>query len=652
MAASPLSTPVQMPQTLFPDATSPSLAGSATARLIDEFDWSATELGPISDWPETLKVCVRLVVSAETPMCLLVGQEGILIYNDGYAEIAGGRHPEILGMGAMQAWPEIAWFNRDVLAKTMAGKCLVFRNQHMRLNRDGQLRDVWLDLNYSPISGPDGRPLGALAILAETTPLMVARRALERRSEQLSLALAASGAIGIWDWDINNDVVTADERFAELYGVDLSLAAEGAPIGVYVAGVYPEDRTYLEQQIGGAIERCGEFSAEYRIQGRDGQLRWVFASGRAIAGPDGKAARLPGAVIDITKRKAQEAALAASEIRFRALADSMPQMVWSTLPDGYHDYYNARWYEFTGVPAGSTDGEAWNGMFHPEDQERAWATWRHSLETGDPYQIEYRLRHHSGQYRWTLGRALPLRDEDGHITRWIGTCTDIHDTKLAAEEREVVAQELSHRIKNIFSVLNGIIALSSRSDPDMKPFADHLRARIAAMGKAHDLVRPHSKSSRPTDVQASLAGLIGQLVAPFQSADAARIRYSGDDVIIDDGAATPLALLFHELATNAAKYGSLSEPGGSVEITGRTDGDSMVLVWTERRVAAAQAPGAAEGFGSRLIQLSVEGQLGGKLQRRWESEGLIVEMTIPVAALSRSSRLGRQAKDQPPPQRA
>lgn len=118
----------------------------------------------------------------------------------------------------------------------------------------------------------------------------------------------------------------------------------------------------------------------------------------------------------------------------------MPQMVWSTLPDGFHDYYNARWYDFTGMPEGSTDGEAWNGMFHPDDQERARARWRHSTATGDPYQIEYRLRHRDGTYRWVLGRALPIRDAAGQITRWFGTCTDIHEQKLALEEREIVSQ--------------------------------------------------------------------------------------------------------------------------------------------------------------------------------------------------------------------
>ncbi len=128
-------------------------------------------------------------------------------------------------------------------------------------------------------------------------------------------------------------------------------------------------------------------------------------------------------------RKAQSA-LRESEEKFQAIANSVDQMIWSTLPDGYHDYYNQRWYEFTGVPAGSTDGEAWNGMFHPDDQDRAWAVWRHSLATGEPYHIEYRLRHRSGKYRWVLGRAQPVRDDTGAIIRWYGTCTDIHDLKI------------------------------------------------------------------------------------------------------------------------------------------------------------------------------------------------------------------------------
>ncbi|WP_052730161.1 hybrid sensor histidine kinase/response regulator [Sphingomonas sp. SRS2] len=129
--------------------------------------------------------------------------------------------------------------------------------------------------------------------------------------------------------------------------------------------------------------------------------------------------------------------LRASEAKFQAIADSIDHMVWSTLPDGYHDYYNQRWYDFTGVPPGSTDGEAWTAMFHPDDQPRAWTRWLHSLETGEPYHIEYRLKHRSGAYRWVLGRAQPMRDGDGAIVRWFGTCTDIQEI---VEARDVLAQ--------------------------------------------------------------------------------------------------------------------------------------------------------------------------------------------------------------------
>jgi PAS domain S-box-containing protein len=133
----------------------------------------------------------------------------------------------------------------------------------------------------------------------------------------------------------------------------------------------------------------------------------------------------------------RERELAEGQARFQAITDSIDQMIWSTRPDGFHDYFNQRWYDYTGVAEGSTDGDAWNGMFHPDDRERAWETWRHSLETGVPYHIEYRLRHRSGEYRWTLGRAQPVRDASGRIVRWYGTCTEI-DAQVRA--REVLAR--------------------------------------------------------------------------------------------------------------------------------------------------------------------------------------------------------------------
>ena len=327
---------------------------------------------------------------------------------------------------------------------------------------------------------------------------------------------------------------------------------------------------------------------------------------------------------------------AAGQISFQQLADAMPQMVWSTLPDGAHDYYNAQWYAFTGAPVGSTDGEGWSGMFHPDDQERAWKRWRHSLQTGEPYEIEYRLRRHDGVYRWTLGRALPVRDESGAIARWVGTCTDIDDQKRIAEHNEILSRELSHRIKNIFAVLNGLIGLSARQFPGVTDFARQLQSRIAALGRAHNFVRPHGEESAPTVGPSTLRALLIDLLSPYPALDDDRITIEVDDVPIDDRGATPIGLVIHELATNAAKYGALSMGDGRVRLASTVRDGIVRLTWEEEGGPPVAGPPENLGFGSRLTEMSVVRQLGGTIERAWQRDGLHVTIEVPVAALSRA----------------
>jgi PAS domain S-box-containing protein len=165
-------------------------------------------------------------------------------------------------------------------------------------------------------------------------------------------------------------------------------------------------------------------------------------------------------------RLTAEAELRASEAKFEAITNSIDQMIWSTRPDGFHDYYNDRWYQYTGVSHGSVDGAGWSALFHPDDQERAWSLWRHSLATGAPYHIEYRLRHHSGQYRWVLGRAQPVRDPGGRIVRWYGSCTDVHDMVAAREvvarsraELEVLVQARTEERNRLWRMTNMLVAV-------------------------------------------------------------------------------------------------------------------------------------------------------------------------------------------------
>ncbi len=382
-----------------------------------------------------------------------------------------------------------------------------------------------------------------------------------------------------------------------------------------------------------SIDNGEPFEMTFPLRGADGVFRKFLTRIVPVKNSAGDVVRWIGSNTDIESQIVAENALESSEARFKVLTDAMPQMVWSTLPDGYHDYYNARWYEFTGMPQGSTDGEEWNGMFHPDDQPVAWERWRHSLATGEPYEIEYRLRHHSGQYRWTLGRALPVRNADKAIVRWIGTCTDIDEAKRNTEQTKLLSQELSHRIKNIFAVIGGLIGLSAPKEPGVASYAKQLAGRISALGRAHNFARPHGPMSMPETSFNGLHGLLDALMQPYVHGNHRPFVVKGDDVAITDRSATPFALVFHELATNSVKYGALSAPEGLVHIT-ITDWDDVVSIrWAEEGGPLVKGPPAHQGFGSQLADAGISGQLSGELNRQWLPDGLIVDMKLPKTHL-------------------
>ncbi len=138
---------------------------------------------------------------------------------------------------------------------------------------------------------------------------------------------------------------------------------------------------------------------------------------------------------------AETAALRADVEELRQIVATLPQIVWTARPDGWHTYFNQNWVDFTGLTIEASLGHGWNPPFHPEDRERARREWERATATGEPYEIEYRLRRHDGVYHWMLGRALPLRNDEGRIVKWFGTCTDIDELKTAqAREAELLAE--------------------------------------------------------------------------------------------------------------------------------------------------------------------------------------------------------------------
>lgn len=281
------------------------------ARLIRDHDWSATPLGPRSAWPQSLTTMVGMMIAAPNPMVLLWGSSGVLIYNDGYARFAGKRHPELLGMGAREGWPEIADFNDANIRRGLAGQSWSLEQQELVLDRGTGPESAWLDLHYAPVPDESGQPAGVMVFVSEITERIRLAAHEAEAVERLELALSAGRGVGAWDWDIAADVVRADERFARLYGVDPVVAREGAPLEVFFSAIHPQDLPGIQAAIARAIEARSAFSKEYRLVQPDGEVVWVVAEGRCVLDAAGRLIRLPGVSFDISERKQVEVRQAA-----------------------------------------------------------------------------------------------------------------------------------------------------------------------------------------------------------------------------------------------------------------------------------------------------------------------------------------------------
>lgn len=280
--------------------------GGDLGRLIAAHDWKASGLGPLSGWPPSLRTTVGFMLSSNVPLVLLWGRDGIMIYNEGYATIAGRRHPSCLGSRVLESWPEVASFNANVLDVGFSGRSLSYTDTHLVLFRAGSAEDVWLDLNYSPIFEDDGEPAGVLAIVVETTRRHLAEEEFRSSQERLSHALNAAGVIGIWDWHVGQGRIYADERLACVFGLDSERVAQGVSREEFLAPVHPDDREFVGEAYDRAIETGSELNLEYRLIAKDGGLRWLSARGTCFRDGSGETVRLSGAVVDITSQKASE----------------------------------------------------------------------------------------------------------------------------------------------------------------------------------------------------------------------------------------------------------------------------------------------------------------------------------------------------------
>jgi two-component sensor histidine kinase len=247
------------------------------------------------------------------------------------------------------------------------------------------------------------------------------------------------------------------------------------------------------------------------------------------------------------------------------------------------------------------------------------------------YEIDFRIMV-GDVIRWISARGLG-NDSGLYEHLMFGVFLDVTGRKQAEEGHELLAGEMSHRVKNLLAIASGLTQITSRSTTTAPEMAKELTERLAALGRAHDLVRPLPGHQG----QAALLGdLLSILLAPYEDMGAfsGRIRVAVPRMGVGEGAATALALVMHELATNSLKYGALSAETGTLDVSGSADDEDVTIVWTERGGPTVEPPNGATGYGSKLVIRSVSGQLGGSITYDWSSEGVIAVLKIKSERLA------------------
>ncbi len=290
-----------------------------------------------------------------------------------------------------------------------------------------------------------------------------------------------------------------------------------------------------------------------------------------------------------------------------------------------------RAFELWGLaPAETVTFEDLSAKIHPADLDKVRAAFAATRERMGSYEMDFRILHKGG-VRWISARGKTL---DSSVTKRLmhGVFMNASVRKIAEEVREMMAGELHHRMKNLFALASSLTSIAARTTSSKEEMTKDLMQRLKALSEAHGMIRPEPSDQSPAR---DLGELLSVLLKPYLDADTdhERVSISIPPLLVGENSATAIAMVAHELATNSIKYGALSSPDGKLEITATaTDGDVLVK-WQERGGPPVATTPSLKGFGQRLVNATVEGQLGGTVRVDWAADGIIIVIRMNTILL-------------------
>ena len=530
--------------------------------------------------------------------------------------------------------------NDDALRITDARKDDLVRN-NLAVSDD----DVVAYLGV-PVHDPDGEPLGSLCAIAHeprewseqdlsnlrdiasgVESELRARAALRMVEQQrartravldelpigVAVAEAPSAALrwtNRWGLDVLRDEIAANHA-TDYRG----LGAQHPDGSRYKANEYPLVRSAISGE---------SVSNEPMLYRRgDGSVIELEVSSRRITESPGESGQIAVATfVDVTDRKRANALLDASRDRLRRVLEATADPILAAGPDGTIIFANhaaariSRGKELVGKNVWETFPD-WVGT-------PIWQAWGDATRTGKPTTGEVDVPRFGSSYEV---RVFPGSDETTAYFR------DITAERREAETRQLLVRELNHRVKNLFSIISGMIAMTARATRTPGDMANALRGRIAALARAHDLIRPAVTMEALSEPDVLMQSLVASIIDPHLVHRTDGVSIAGPAVTLSAKAATNLALVLHELATNAAKYGALSVPAGHLEVSWTVDEGALHLDWLESKGPELTGAPDTAGFGTTLIGLSIERQMRGTIEREYAADGFRARMTVPLSQL-------------------
>ena len=485
------------------------------------------------------------------------------------------------------------------------------------------------ELRRATLSGPS-----APSVLREADELgrSVAEAAAARdqataglvASEHRFRALAEAGALAIWRSDADGGMLEGRGWSALTGQTKAEIHGSG-----WLAAVHPEDRAATVAAWSAARAAGQPAAVEFRVRPAAGGWRWVRGRGVPVAKRDGDGtAEWIGVIEDIHARRQAEEALAEREARLRLAVEAGNLATWEY--DVQRDEGARVGWPGEAIMAPGVSGfrfAGWLRQLHPDDRTAFEIAFRGMADgTQTRFAAEFRVRRRPPAEGWawvaSAGAVVDRDPKTGAALRIAGISRDVSGRREAEARRALLAREVDHRAKNVLAVVQSVLRLTPRDRPE--EFAAAVEKRVAALSRAHTLLAERGWAA------ADLGAVAARELAGLPPGTA---RLEGPPAALVASAVQPVAMALHELATNAAKHGALSRPEGRVSLRWRLDpGTRMLrLTWTESGGPPVSAPPSRRGFGSRMIEGTLEGQLGGCLSLHWREGGLQAEIALPVA---------------------